>query len=223
MFAPLAAPGKIAIRMSLDEPVRRYLAHAVRGGDAPSALRLEMTGRIRIGAWLPFTAVQHSDGRSFTWTAAVGPLRVVDRYADGAGSTEGRLLGRLRLFRSDDAETARSAAGRAALESIFVPASLLPGRGIAWRAECEDHIVATFDLPPERPEVHLRIDEHGGLRSACALRWRGGGYVPCGCDVHEERTFGDLTIPGRFTVAWGYGTPRAAPFFRAAIRDARPA
>jgi hypothetical protein len=29
------------------------------------------------------------------------------------------------------------------------------------------------DFAPERPEVHLRIDERGGLRAAWTQRWRG--------------------------------------------------
>ncbi len=50
----------------LDEPVTRYLAHAIAEGTplAP-AVRLRMTGRIRVRSWLPFTADQESDGRSF--------------------------------------------------------------------------------------------------------------------------------------------------------------
>ena len=95
----------------LDEPVRRYLWHAIGpGARRATGVRLEMSGRIRTGAWLPFTATQECDGRSFEWRARVGTrslplLTVVDRFADGAGSTEGRLLNRRRIFRADDADT----------------------------------------------------------------------------------------------------------------------
>jgi hypothetical protein len=42
------------------------------------------------------------------------------------------------------------AAARATIESVvFAPPSVLPGRGVAWRAETDDVIVAGFDLPPE--------------------------------------------------------------------------
>ena len=49
-----------------------------------------MRGRIKVGVWLPFTAQQTVDGRSFTWHARVGrgrltPLEVTDRYADAVG------------------------------------------------------------------------------------------------------------------------------------------
>jgi hypothetical protein len=53
--------------------------------------------------WLPFTAEQTADSRSFAWRARFGwgpltPLRATDRYADAAGSTDSRLLGRVTLF-----------------------------------------------------------------------------------------------------------------------------
>ena len=194
-------------------------------------VRLTMAGRIKVGTWLPCTAEQTVDGRSFTWRARVGwgpltPLRVLDRYADGAGSTEGRLLGRVTLFHAADANTARSAAGRAALESVvFAPATVLPQGGVTWRAEGEDTIVARFDLPPEHPEVHARIDERGALKAVHALRWGNPGrqpfdYVPCGCEVHAERRFGDLLIPSSVSVGWWFGTPRSEPFFTARIISA---
>lgn len=222
-----------AMLAGLDEPVRRYFAHAVSEG-APLApgVRLTMTGRIKVGTWLAFSARQEGDGRSFAWHARVGAgpvtlLRVLDRFAAGAGSTEGRLLGRFRIFHAADVDTARSGAGRAALESIFAPAALLPQRGVTWRAESDELIVATFDVPPERPEVRMRIDEHGAVVSTSALRWGNGGrgpfeYIPCGCEVRAERRFGDVVVPSSVTVGWWFGTPRYAPFFEADIHDLAP-
>jgi hypothetical protein len=95
---------------------------------------------------------------------------------------------------------------------------------VRWRADSDDEIVASFDVPPERPEVHLRIDALGAVQSASALRWGDAGqdafgYIPCGCDVHAERRFGDVVVPSEVTVGWRFGTPRWAPFFRASIRS----
>lgn len=207
-----------------DEPVRRWFAHAIREG-APLDARVEvgMRGRIKAGAWLPFTATETVDARSFEWRARAGPLRVVDRYADGSGATEGRLFGRLRVFRADDENTARSAAGRTALEAVvFAPQCVLPGRGVEWRAEEADLIVARFDLPPERLEVRIRIDERGAARAVSAERWGDAGgkrfaYIPCGCEVRAERRFGDLVLPSEIEVGWRFGTPRYEPFFRATV------
>jgi hypothetical protein len=82
-------------------------------------------------------------------------------------------------------------------------------------------------VPPERPEVHLRIDDAGAIRSASALRWDNGqhglhGYIPCGGEVEAEQRFGDLVIASRLTVGWWFDTPRWAPFFKADILPAEP-
>jgi hypothetical protein len=115
----------------IDAPVQRYLAHAIaEGAPLSSGALLAMEGRIKVGRWLSCDARQEFHGHAFTWTARAGlgrvrPLRVTDRYAAGAGSTEGRL-GPVRFLHADDENTARSGAGRAAAESIWVPESCCP-------------------------------------------------------------------------------------------------
>ncbi|MDQ6750131.1 MAG: hypothetical protein M3Z33_05180 [Actinomycetota bacterium] len=114
--------------------------------------------------------MQDCDGRSFEWRDRVGlgplaPLEVVDRYANGLGSVTGRLLGHYELFHQADDDVRRSAAGRAALEAILAPASLLPGRGVSWRAHNDAHIVASSYLEPEQIDVHMQIDSCGALRT----------------------------------------------------------
>jgi hypothetical protein len=219
---------------TLPEPVRRYLAHAAPSGEAgASGVRLTMSGRIKVGIWLPFSATQRCDGKSFVWRVSVGlgplrPLVVTDRYEGGEGSMSGKLVGRWRLFEQTDSNVVRSAAGRTALEAVFAPRALLPGRGYAWRAEGEDHIVASTKIPPEHVEVHLRIAPDGRLLNIVAQRWgevtKGTvAYLPFGADVHEERRFGDLVIPSDVTAGWNYDTDRYSPFFRATITTAIPA
>jgi hypothetical protein len=228
--APLQRFDRSLIR-DLAEPVQRFFIHAIRDGAVlRRGVRVRMTGRIKVGTWLPFTAEETADGRSFVWRARVGwgpvtPLHVVDRYADGAGATEARLLGGLTLFRADDLNTTRSAATRAALENVVLsPPSVLPSRGVTWRADTDDLIVGRFDLSPEHPEVSVRIDEGGAVVTVSALRWGNAGaptsqYIPCGCEVHAERRFGDLLVPSSLTVGWWFDTPRYAPFFKAHIDD----
>jgi hypothetical protein len=217
----------------LPAPVRRYLRHALPGNTRlPAGVRLSMTGKIKVGCWLPFTAEQDCDGRSFKWHARVGrgplkPLEVVDRYADGVGSVTGWLLGRFQLFHDDGQDIDRSAAGRAAMEAVFAPASLLPGRGVDWSVKDEDNIVATSYPGHEEINVHLQIGGDGALRSVRARRWgqirrRSHCYLTFGGDMHAEQRFGDLIIPSRFTVGWRYGTPDYDPFFQAHIRAAQP-
>jgi hypothetical protein len=230
MSPDLARRFEPALLADLDEPVQRYFTHAIRDG-APlgAGVRLTMSGRIKAGTWLPFTAEQEIDGRSFVWRARVGLgpvalLGVVDQFSSGQGSIEGRLFGRVKLFHAEDADTTRAAAGRVALDSVLVPPSVLPDRGVSWRAESDEELVASFDLPPERPEVHVRINEEGAVRSLVASRWGNAGqkayeYIPCGGEVHAERRFGEFVLPSSVTASWWYGTPREAPFFEAEMLD----
>jgi hypothetical protein len=218
---------------ALDEPVKRYLRHALPDGPPTTAgLRLTMAGRINVGRWLSFRAVQEFEGHAFAWRAwaGLGPvrvLRVVDRYRDGSGSTDGRLFGLVPFMHAADADTARAAAGRAAAESVWMPQTLWPAPGIDWRAEDDGRIVVGFDVAPERPELTLRIDGSGAVQSVWLMRWGnvrrdGFGYIPFGGEVHAEQRFGDIVLPSALTVGWWYGTPRYKPFFEARITSAAP-
>lgn len=208
----------------LDEPVRRYFRHALaEGAPLSRAVRLRLSGRIRVGAWLRFDSVWEGDGRSFSWDATAGPLRLLrvhDGFAAGHGVMDVRVRRPpLRLVHAEDEHTARSGAGRAALEAIWAPASLLPARGVRWRVESETSIVATRDVPPEQPELHISLAADGAVRSVRGRRWRDAkrGYEPFGADVHAERTFHGLTIPSRLTAGWGHGTDAWAPFFECEV------
>jgi hypothetical protein len=102
--------------------------------------------------------------------------------------------------------------------------ALLPDRGVSWRADGHDLIVASWDVPPERPEVHIRIGPEGQVQSYSAERWRStdDGYVPFGVDVLAEARFGTVTIPSRLTAGWGHGTADWSPFFNAEVAAAEP-
>jgi hypothetical protein len=150
-------PGLVS---DLDEPVRRYFSHTLApGAGLGHGLSLTMEGRIKAGIWMPFEAEWRGDGRSFEWRARAGrplhPLHVLDHYAEGNGGRDIRLFGRIRLLHAGGDDTTRSTAGRAAVEAaIWAPGSPLPSRGVAWRADSELEIVATWQVQPERPEVH---------------------------------------------------------------------
>ena len=220
----------------LDEPVRRYLQHALAAGTRLSrGVRLEMRGRIKVGVWLGFRSVWEGDGRSLSWRANAGPgplrlLRVHDQFAAGRGFMDIRLrtpfrpLPALKLLHAANEDVARSGACRAALEALWAPMSLLPDRGVRWRAESDDRVVASWEVPPEQPEVNIGIGPAGQVRSYSALRWRGAkdGYIPFGVDVLAETSFGGVTIPSRLTAGWGHGTADWSPFFKAEVTAAEP-
>jgi hypothetical protein len=218
-----------ALIARLDEPVRRYLTHALApGAMLTERVRLTMHGRIKVGHWMEFTAEQQfDDHHEFEWRARAGwtrfkPMHVVDSYASGAGGTVATFVGRLPFLHAVDANTARAAAARGAVESIWVPASLMPQRAVKWQTEDQNTIVASFEVPPEHAELRLRIDGHGAVRRVSLERWgnvgqRGFSYIPFGADILAEQHFGDYVIPSRMSVGWWYGTPRFKPFFEAVV------
>jgi hypothetical protein len=217
---------------SCDEPVRRYFTHAIaHGAPLEPRMRLRMTGRIKIGLWLPFTARQDCDGSSFIWRAQVSRrvrfLTVTDSYDDGQAAIDGRLLSAIRMFHSDDQNIVRSSAGRAATEGILAPIGLLPSPARIWRAESDNEITVELALAPERPALHVTIDNDGAVQSVNLQRWgnageKAFGYLPFGGDVLAEKRFGDFVLPARLRVGWWHGTERFSPFFEAEIISAVP-
>ena len=194
-------------------------------------MRLRMTGRIKIGLWLPFTAQQDCDGSSFIWRAQVPRrgrfLTVTDSYDDGRAAIDGRLLSAIRMFHSDDQNIVRSAAGRAAAEGILAPIGLLPSPTRIWHAESDNEITVDLALAPESPALHVTIDNDGAVQSVNLQRWgdAGGkafGYIPFGGDILAEKRFGDFVLPARLRVGWWHGTKRFSPFFEAEIISAVP-
>ena len=103
-------------------------------------VRLRMHGALRLvpgGRFLSMRAEQIvAPGRGFVWKATVGPwyFRVVghDAYAGGEGRMRWKLWSVLPVARAGGPDVARSAAGRLAIESIFVPSALLPSAGVSW-------------------------------------------------------------------------------------------
>jgi hypothetical protein len=89
----------------------------------------------------------------------------------------------------------------------------------------------TLDEPVRRYLAHAlrgEADRGRGVRltmkgrRVVAQRWGDAGrkqfgHIPCGCEVHAERRFGDVVVPSEVSVGWWFGTPRYAPFFEAEV------
>ena len=202
----------------LPEPVRRYFEAAIAPGTPLAAAAvLRMRGRLKLGRrWLPLRARQVlAPHRGFVWAARVGGLiSGSDRYAGGTGGMDWRLLGLVPLVHAGGADISRSAAGRGAAESVWVPTTLLPRFGVAWSATDTHHITARYALDATDVEVHFTLDDQAHVRSIAFDRWGdpGGtgewGRYPAGMDVTLTSTFGGLTIPSAGRFGWFFGTVR---------------
>jgi hypothetical protein len=215
----------------LPEPARRYLRASIAPGTplARSA-RFRMRGSIKLGKrWDRFRARQIlAPHRGFLWAARAGGVIVgSDRYAEGRGVMDWRILGLLRVAHADGSDTSRSAAGRAGAEAVWVPTALLPRFGVLWTTRGPHDIAAAYVL--DDTELHLRyaVDDEGQLRSVVFDRWgdpdNSGtwGHHPFGFEATGYKTFGGVTIPIAGRAGWFLGTDRwsEGEFFRCEITD----
>jgi len=218
----------------LPEPVRRYLAHAINPRTPlASAVRVHMEGEIKLNdRWFPFTAEQViAWERGFIWQASVKmfglPVRGSDRLIDGQGAMRWRLLGLVPLVTADGSDITRSAAGRVAAESIWLP-SVLRSERVLWSSSDPTQVTAKFTAYGEPIELTLTIDEHGRLKCVWLPRWGDPGdggfrYEIFGSFVDDEQTFSGYTIPTRIRAGWYFGQDRfesGGEFFRANITEA---
>jgi len=219
----------------LPAPARRYLLHAIRPGmPLAYSVSLEMGGTMRLKQgqeWMLMKARQVlAPPKGFVWRAEVGSgltrFSGGDHYANGSGRVRFWLWGFIPLVKQEGADVSRAALGRMACETIWLPSSLLPQRGVKWEALDDESARATMKIGEETITLTLFVEPDGRLREVRILRWGdqtedgGFGYVPFGCRIQEERDFGGYTIPSKVSVGWQIGTDRYFEFFRAQIENA---
>jgi Family of unknown function (DUF6544) len=219
----------------LPAPARRYLLHAIRPGTPlASSVSLEMSGTMRLKPgqeWAPMKARQIlTPPKGFVWRAEVGDglMRFSggDHYANGRGGVRFWLWGIIPLVRQEGPNVTRAALGRMVCETIWLPSSLLPQRGVKWEASDDESARATMKIGEETITLNLFIEPDGRLREIRILRWGSQtedgsfGYIPFGGQIQEERALGGYTIPSRVNVGWSLGTDRYFEFFRAQIENA---
>jgi hypothetical protein len=222
-FAPAELDG-------LPGPVQRYFGTAIEPGTprARTAL-ITMSGRLRIGRWLPFRGAEVlTPHRGFVWWArAAGIISGSDRYVDGTGELDWKLGGLVRVMHASGLDVSRSAAARAAAEAIWLPTTLLPRLGVEWAAPDDTHIEARYTIDDQPMHVRFGLTDGGLVRSVVFDRWGDPdgtgdwGLWPFGGEFTCHATFGGLTIPDAGRMGWHYGTDRwdDGEFFRYQITD----
>ena len=204
---------------ALPEIVRRYLERSFPSEQAIRAVRLRQQGRLRASVrsrrWMGFTAEELIEplAQSFTWDAKVrlaGPLhlRVLDRLAEGRGSSEARLLSTLRVASSASCpEMDSGALHRLLAESVWCPTGLRPSERLRWLAR--DRLSATARLRSDRAEVELDFHFNEAaevVRVHAAGRWGRFGSAferrPWEGRFSDYDLVGGALIPRRGEVGW---------------------
>jgi hypothetical protein len=209
----------------LPEPVRRYFEAAIAPGTPVArSASVRMRGHIKIGRWLPFRARQIlSPHRGFVWAArAAGVITGSDRFIDGVGGMDWKLLGLVTVMHAEGQHVSRSAAGRAAGEMIWLPTAGLPRFGVRWSAGGNNTVTLHHDLGDDELAVECRLDADSHVATTVFDRWGdpdGSGQwalYPFGGEVTGYATFDGLTIPSAGRFGWHFGTERwpEGEFFR---------
>lgn len=210
-------------------PIQRFL-HASIAPESRLAqtARIEMTGHIKVGRWLPFRAREIlTPHAGFVWAArAAGLITGSDRFVDGRGRMKWKLGGLITVMAADGSDVSRSAAQRAGAESVLVPTSLLPRFGVDWVATTGKQITAGFLVEDHPVEVSFVLNDESLAESVLLQRWGDPdntgvfGLHPFGGHFLEHGTFNGLTIPTAGSMGWHYGTDRWSDgeFFRFRIK-----
>lgn len=217
----------------LPDPVQRYLLSSIAPGVPLSvSAKLQMAGRIKVRRWLSFWARQTlNPHRGFIWSALVaGGITGSDRYVDGEGRMDWKLMRFIKLAQADGPDISRSAAERAAAEAVWLPTALLPRYGVDWEAETDHHITASYTIDNRPFSIRLTIDDDGVIQSLVFNRWGDPddtgtwAQLPFGGEVTGYGTFHGLTIPKSGRMGWFYGTNRwpEEEFFRFNLTALRP-
>lgn len=236
----------------LPEPVQRYFRHAIAPGTPLArAIELTMQGQFRLKADAQWMAMQAQQilalGQGLVWQASVKGGWIHFSGADicdlnqPLARIQFSLWGLIPFVQASSADILRSALGRLALESVWLPTALLPQFGVQWRAIDDSTIQASWMVLDEPITITLKIDPQGRVHQGHIMRWsdwkaddtshspadqpknsKSFGYVSFGIRAEAESTFDGLTIPNQLAALYLPETSNPFEFFRATVTSATP-
>lgn len=192
--------------------------------ESQGGVEMSMIGSIRLkGKWRDFTADQLLLPEwGFIWHAEVDSspfsIKGFDAWVNGSGGMDWRILKVIPFLRDSSPNTLRSAKGRMAMETIFVP------DWIEKNQKQESPGRYYYEMNDER--VDLRYED-GDLKEAWMTRWGNpdGQWEDCtfGALIEETEEVEGIRIPVKIRAGWHFGTPQfeQGEFFRAELTEAR--
>jgi hypothetical protein len=167
---------------------------------------------------------------NFVWLAKMqSSLMHISGYdclVGGDGSTRFWLMGLFPLANAHGPDIARSAAFRSAMESIWVPPSLLPENGVRWEQTGPNTARVTIERLDPEIALELTLDADGAVKEVVGQRWSDANpekvfrLQPFGGTIEAERTFAGYTIPSKLSVGNHFGTAAYLAFFQAEVTGA---
>lgn len=135
-------------------------------------------------------------------------LNVRDRYADGVGSGEVRLVSAFTVAAdSDTPELNAASLHRYLAEAVWYPTALLPATGVRWSPIGEHRALATLADRGNSVSLEFRFNEVGEVTAVYTPgRWQRLGktfaLTPWEGHFSEYRRHQGLLVPSRSEVGW---------------------
>jgi hypothetical protein len=227
------SPGNFEVAMldRLPEVARRYFLHAIAPGTPlKTTVRLRMQGNFLLGDKDSFQTYSMTARQvlappdAFIWIPSMVSSAIhisgSDALSGGNAWTRfwiGDLIPVVNSLGGGD--LARSALARAAMESVWVPASLLPQMGVRWEQTGANTARLYFATGIE--PIDLVLDADGVVLQVTTMRWSDANpqktfrLQSFGGTMEAEGTFEGFTIPTRIEVGNHFGTAQYLPFFQA--------
>ncbi|NOX87897.1 MAG: hypothetical protein GXO77_02645 [Calditrichaeota bacterium] len=164
----------------LPEPVRRWLKYSnIIGKERIRVVRLKQKGFFRTGPdkkWMPFDAREYytTDPPAFIWSATVRmaplvPLKVRDKYAEGKGKMQVKLLGLFSVVDETGDEIDQGAMVRYLNEMMWFPSAALNDY-IKWEPVDDNSAKATMSYQGVTASAIFYFDEEGKVTNMIAER-----------------------------------------------------
>jgi hypothetical protein len=224
-----------AMVAGLPEIARRYFGHAIAPGTPlATAAELEMEGTFLLGDKASHQAYAMTARQilrpphEFVWlpTLRSGAMRISgsDGLEGGRAWTSFWMMGAVPVANvSSSPNLVRSAAFRSVMESIWVPAALLPQNGTRWEQIGPDRARIRFTKTEPEVVIEMALGADGAVREIVGQRWSNANadgifrLQPFGGTIEAEKSFGGFTVPSRMRIGNHFGTDDYLPFFQARI------
>ncbi|MHA6731662.1 DUF6544 family protein [Devosia sp. A369] len=220
----------------LPEIAQRYFTHAIAlGTPLHKTVLLQMQGTFLLGNKASFQSYDMTARQilapptEFIWIPSMqlGVMQISgsDALVEGTGWTRFWINGLVPVVKLQATPNLnRSALTRAAMEAIWVPASLLPSNGVTWEQIGPNTARLAFKTGIEPVDMTLGPD--GRVLEVVTMRWSDANpekifrLQPFGGTMEAESTFEGFTIPSVVKVGNHFGTDEYLPFFQAQITAA---
>jgi hypothetical protein len=197
----------------LPDPVIKWMRWSgMVGSRRADVVRLKQQGRFQLEGrgWFPFTADQYftTSPPAFVWRVNMQmfPLASVhgrDRYADGAGSMQMKILSLVRVVDKDGGGLDQGALLRYLGETIWFPSGAL-SRFITWDEIDSGSAEATMNYGGTVASAVFSIDAEGRPARIEADRYNDsrGRNLPWTAESTEYGSFGGINMPVAGTGSW---------------------